>query len=226
MKYFTKEELEDITRELLENPTRETLKSLNERYNGSTEAGEALVKEIPFMNAEAPVVVTPTPIVEDKVMAPQMPVLEETPVVAPIPTVVNESPAPLINPIPNFNIPNIEVPKVDNTINNNVSGQEVPFFELPKLEKPVMNNQNNEPVNFNGNLFEVPNSAEGNLMQTTDNFNSVPNTMPTTEVPVNPVPFFGPHAETTNNPIPVGGPVNNAPSVGPTMFGQLEQNYM
>ena len=34
MKYFTKEELVDITKELLENPTRETLKNLNNKYNG------------------------------------------------------------------------------------------------------------------------------------------------------------------------------------------------
>ena len=33
MKYFTKEELEDITNELLQEPTRETLKNLNNKYN-------------------------------------------------------------------------------------------------------------------------------------------------------------------------------------------------
>ena len=102
----------------------------------------------------------------------------------------------------------------------------MPSFELPKLETPVVNNQNNEPISFSGNLFEMPSQPIPNLMQTTDNFNSVPNTMPTTEVPVSPVPFFGPHTDTTSNPIPVGGPVNTMPNIGPTMFGQLEQNYM
>ena len=33
MKYFTKEELEDITNELLQEPSRETLKNLNNKYN-------------------------------------------------------------------------------------------------------------------------------------------------------------------------------------------------
>ena len=33
MKYFTKEELEDITNELLQEPTRGTLKNLNNKYN-------------------------------------------------------------------------------------------------------------------------------------------------------------------------------------------------
>ena len=33
MKYFTKEELEDITNSLLENPSRDTLKELNIKYN-------------------------------------------------------------------------------------------------------------------------------------------------------------------------------------------------
>ena len=59
-------------------------------------------------------------------------------------------------------------------------------------------------------------------MQTTDNFSSIPNTMPSTEVPVTGAPFFGPIDEQVNNPIPV----TNMPSQGPSMFGQLEQNYM
>ena len=102
----------------------------------------------------------------------------------------------------------------------------MPSFELPKLETPVVNNQNNEPISFSGNLFEMPSQSVANLMQTTDNFNSVPNTMPTTEVPVSPVPFFGPHTDTTSNPIPVGGPTSTMPNIQPTMFGQLQQNYM
>ena len=225
MKYFTKEELEDITKELIENPTRETLKNLNEKYNGSAETGDTLVKEMPALNME-PVV---APVMEEKpvtipvvneapVVAP-LPVVEENPVVVPAP-VVNES--PVVSPIPNFNIPNMEVPKVE----NNANSQETPFFELPKLETPVVSNQSNEPVNFCGYLFDTREPSLENLMQTTDNFNSVPHTMPTTEVPVASAPFFGPHVDTVNNPIPVGGPVNNVPNQGPTMFGQMQQNYM
>ena len=42
MKYFTKEELEDITKELIENPTRETLKNLNDKYNGNSGTKQVL----------------------------------------------------------------------------------------------------------------------------------------------------------------------------------------
>lgn len=222
MKYFTKEELEDITKELLENPTRETLKNLNEKYNGSTEVGEVLVKDTPVANTEPPVVDMQTPVVEDKPLVVETPKMVESPVLAPMPTVTEEN--PIVNSIPNFNIPSMEVPKVENNVNNSVP--EMPFFELPKLETPVVNNQNNEPVNFSGNLFEAPSLEMSNLMQTTDNFNSVPNTMPTTEVPVTGAPFFGLNQETVNNPIPVGGPTNPMPNMGPTMFGELQKNYM
>lgn len=54
MKYFTKEELEDITNELLANPTRETLKSLNEKYNVAEEARDesasSIIPQVENMN--------------------------------------------------------------------------------------------------------------------------------------------------------------------------------
>lgn len=244
MKYFTKEELEDITKELVENPTRETLKKLNDKYNGSTEplilSNETPVVEtveapmpeiVPAIAVEDPVspmknevvnelssssvqlespVGAPIPVVEDKPVVEQLPIMEEQPV---------------ISPIPNFNVPNMETPKIESNSLNKNSTQETPNFELPKLDTPIVSNQNNEPINFTGNLFETGPSV-ANLMQTTDNFNSVPNTMPTTEVPVTGTPFFGPHVAPENNPIPVGGPVNNMPVNEQTMFGQMQQNYM
>ena len=99
---------------------------------------------------------------------------------------------------------------------------EIPSFEMPRMENPTFNVQNNEPVNFSGNLWESPAPAVGNLMQTTDNFSAMPNIMSTTEVPVAPAPFFSPYQEQVNNPIPI----NNAPMQGPSMFGQMQQNFM
>jgi len=219
MNYFTREELEDITSELLANPTRETLKNLNEKYNGNTESVEEMVKEMPSINVEPPVVET---IEAPRVATPiPTPVVEAGPVVQEIPAPVVEE-QPVVSPIPNFNVPNMEIPKVENIMNASANVTEMPSFELPKLETPAFNNQNNEPVNFSGNLWEVPAPEMNNLMQTTDNFSAIPNAMPTTEVPVTPAPFFGPYQEQVNNPIPV----NNAPVQGPTMFGQMQQNFM
>ena len=209
MKYFTKEELEDITKELLENPTRETLKKLNEKYNGKSEERNILVKSVPNVNIEPPVV---GPIATSSI--------EEKTVVVPMPPVEEEK--NVVNPIPNFNIPSMEIPKTENVVNNNVNIPNMPSFELPKLETPVFNNQNNEPVSFSGNLWDAPKTEVSNLMQTTDNFSAVNSIMPTTEVPITGAPFFGPSLEPVNNPIPI----NNAPVKEPTMFGQMQQNYM
>lgn len=219
MKYFTKEELEDITKELLENPTRETLKSLNNKYNNENDEEKTLLQITPEGVVEVSVPEPlPTPIVPmiNEVVENK----EANPVVEPIAS-MGES---VVVPLPSSNTPSMELSKTESTLNyeNNV----VPSFELPKLETPAFNNQNNEPVNFSGNLFDSSNQAIENLMQTTDNFNSMPNTMPSTEVPVAPAPFFVTSPEVVNNPIPVGGPANNMPMQGPSMFGQFEQNYM
>lgn len=182
MKYFTREELEDITIELMENPTRETLQKLNEKYNGD------------------PIEVLP----QEEVL---------TPVIEPSIEVANN--------IPN-QVQNIEVPNIENNLNNAVESFQTNSLEVPHLETPVVNNQDNTAVNFSGNLWETPAPEMTNLMQTTDNFNISPNTMTTTNVPIQGVPFFGPIQEPVNNPIPV----NNTPIQGPSMFGQIEQNLI
>lgn len=205
MKYFTREELEDITSELLINPTRETLEFLNQKYNGSSQVKKDIVER--ETNIEPPIMraIPNIDSINNQVTEPISPNVD-----------VNSS----LSPIPNLNIPSEEIPKTQNISNNN--GSEVSNFELPKLETPVFANQNNSPVNFSGNLWEQPQSNMENLMQTTDNFASTTNVVPNTEVPVTGAPFFGPSEEQVNNPIPVGG---SSPS-GPTMFGQFEQNYM
>ncbi len=203
MKYFTKEELEDITTELIGNPTRETLKKLNEKYNENNTVGESLIKKEVNTNVEPPVTMeTPNPTVNDKII--------EEPF-----TSANIQKPQVEPPIPSFDIPNMEIPKIENQVNNNVT--DVPSFELPKLETPTYNNQHNEPVSFSGDLWNIHTPEPTNLMQTTDNFNTVSNQPPVTDVPVNGAPFFRTNPEPVNNPIPVQGP---------TMFGQLEQNYM
>ena len=234
MKYFTKEELEDITKELIENPTRETLKNLNEKYNGAAVEQELsqvkiespVVTPVPTMIVEEhPVVTMPNEVVEEKTVMPAMdialPPVVETPVVAPT---VSQVPVEL--PTPGIGIPNFQPPVIGTVSNTVEATMQVPTFELPKLEEPTFNNQNNAPVNFSGNLFDMPMQEPANLMQTTDNFNVAQSIMPSTEVPVTPAPFFISSPADVNNPIPVGGPLNSMPVNEPTMFGQIEQNYM
>ena len=201
MKYLTKEELMDIANKLLENPTRETLKMLSNKYSNE--------------------------IKEDNIVTPNVSEIgevESIPVIQTPPAAVEEN----NNLIEKIESP-VVIPAVDMQ-NNTVSPIEeqpvaIPNFVMPELDVPTFVNQNNESVNFNGNIFDTPSPTVGNLMQTTDNFNSVPNTMPSTEVPLTPTPFFSAQQELVNNPIPVSVPVNNMVNQGPSMFGQFEQNY-
>ena len=233
MKYFTKEELEDITRELIQNPTRETLKKLNEKYNGNSQMEEISINDtIPAANVspviaplhnisiEEPKVQMSNEVVEEKIIPS---VQMNSPVVAPLPTV---DISPEVNPIPSFNVPSIELASIESTVNNTNNNKQISAIEVPKLDTPVFSNQNNKPINFSGNLWESHEQEMGNLMQTTDNFSAIPNTIPNTEVSVSSAPFFGVSSEPVNNPIPIGGPVNNIPNMGPSMFGEMQQNYM
>lgn len=215
MKYLSKEELEDITNELLENPTRETLKVLNNKYN-SEENGVETKSIVEPVKIDAPEVKLDIPTFE-------VPNTTNTP----------ESNTPNMN-IPTFNIPgSASVNEVQNNkplgetipisseptvpVNNNINDN-IPSLEVPQ-SVPVQNN--NAQVNFSGNLWEPQMPTIGNMMETTDNFNTVQNTMPNTNPNIQNTPFFGPVTESVNNPIPV----NNVPNNGPSMFGQIQQNY-
>lgn len=215
MKYLSKEELEDITNELLENPTRETLKVLNNKYN-SEENGVETKSIVEPVKIDAPEVKLDIPTIE-------VPNTTNTP----------ESNTPNMN-IPTFNIPgSASVNEVQNNkplgetipisseptvpVNNNINDN-IPSLEVPQ-SVPVQNN--NAQVNFSGNLWEPQMPTIGNMMETTDNFNTVQNTMPNTNPNIQNTPFFGPVTESVNNPIPV----NNVPNNGPSMFGQIQQNY-
>lgn len=215
MKYLSKEELEDITNELLENPTRETLKVLNNKYN-SEENGVETKSIVEPVKIDVPEVKVDIPTFE-------VPNTTNTP----------ESNTPNMN-IPTFNIPgSASVNEVQNNkplgetipisseptvpVNNNINDN-IPSLEVPQ-SVPVQNN--NAQVNFSGNLWEPQMPTIGNMMETTDNFNAVQNTMPNTNPNIQNTPFFGPVTESVNNPIPV----NNVPNNGPSMFGQIQQNY-
>ena len=215
MKYLSKEELEDITNELLENPTRETLKVLNNKYN-SEENGVETKSIVEPVKIDVPEVKVDIPTFE-------VPNTTNTP----------ESKTPNMN-IPIFNIPgSASVNEVQNNtplgetipisseptvpVNNNINDN-IPSLEVPQ-SVPVQNN--NAQVNFSGNLWEPQMPTIGNMMETTDNFNAVQNTMPNTNPNIQNTPFFGPVTESVNNPIPV----NNVPNNGPSMFGQIQQNY-
>lgn len=215
MKYLSKEELEDITNELLENPTRETLKVLNNKYN-SEENGVETKSIVEPVKIDVPEVKLDIPTFE-------VPNTTNTP----------ESNTPNMN-IPTFNIPgSASVNEVQNNkplgetipisseptvpVNNNINDN-IPSLEVPQ-SVPVQNN--NAQVNFSGNLWEPQMPTIGNMMETTDNFNAVQNTMPNTNPNIQNTPFFGPVTESVNNPIPV----NNVPNNGPSMFGQIQQNY-
>lgn len=208
MKYLSKEELEDITSELLNNPTRETLKVLSNKYND----GEKVV-EMPISGMSENV--NPEPNIN-------IPTFE-------VPSVNNE-----VNVNENNNIPVLEVPKFESVVNTPSAGVEVPVFNtgvnlsdsIPTLEVPQTPKvENNTSVNFSGNLWEPQMPSIGNMMETTDNFNTVQSTIPQNTMPnMNPnieIPFFGEPTPTVNNQIPVGGSSNN----GPSMFGQIQQNY-
>ena len=221
MKYLSKEELEDITNELLENPTRETLKVLNNKYNSEENGGEtkSIVEPV---KVDVPKVKLDIPTFE-------VPNTTNTP----------ESTAQNMN-IPTFNIPGStpvnEVPNSESIQNNKPLGETIPISSEPTI--PVNNNindnipslevpqsmpvqNNNAQVNFSGNLWEPQMPTIGNMMETTDNFNTVQNTMPNINPNIQNTPFFGPATESVNNPIPV----NNVPNNGPSMFGQIQQNY-
>ena len=215
MKYLSKEELEDITNELLTNPTRETLKVLNSKYNSEENGGEtkSIVEpvkvDVPEAKLDIPTFEAPntTNTPESTTSNMNIPTFN-MPRSAPVNEVQNNK--PLGETIPISSEPTVPV---NNNINDNI-----PSLEVPQ-SMPVQNNSTQ--VNFSGNLWEPQMPTIGNMMETTDNFNTNQNTMPNTNPNIQNTPFFGQTTEPVNNQIPV----NNVPNNGPSMFGQIQQNY-
>ena len=196
MKYLSKEELEDIAKELVNNPTRETLKILNDKYN-----------KVESQSFEAPSTSSQEPLKEgvQNTTTPVFNMTENT---------TKLSKEELSIPVSESTIPITSVPETPSMNTNDI----IPSLEIPKESIPV---QNNTAVNFSGNLWEPQMPSIGNMMETTDNFNTVQNTVPNMNPNNQNIPFFGPSVQEVNNPIPVNG----APKETPSMFGQIQQNY-
>lgn len=200
MKYLSREELEDIAKELVNNPTRETLKILNDKYN-----------KVESKNFEAPSMSSQEPL-KESVQNTNAPVFN-IPGSAPTTELPKEEPS---IPLSESTIPITSMPETP-SMNVNINDT-IPSLEIPKESAPV---QNNTAVNFSGNLWEPQMPSIGNMMETTDNFNTVQNTVPNMNPNNQNIPFFGPSVQEVNNPIPVNG----APKETPSMFGQIQQNY-
>ncbi len=252
MKYFTKEELEDITNELLQEPTRETLKNLNNKYN-KEEKVELPVQEsvfnppkesvansmpsfeVPTFNSgafnmpkEEPVntesIPVSTPSFEVPAFnTPSSPAVEVSSQKGQVPSNLNIPNMNQTEAMPNLQTNNFEVPTpVLEPTNYQLVGE-----QIPKLDNQVVNNQSNEPVNFSGNLYQQPTPEPINLMDTTDNFkidiNSTPNMNSGVNTNLNSNPFFGnPVNESNQVNNPI--PVGGQATTGPSMFGQIMQN--
>ena len=195
MKYLSKEELEDIAKELVNNPTRETLKILNDKYN-----------KVESQSFEAPSTSSQEPLKEG-VQNTTTPVFNMTENTTELPK------EELSIPVSESTIPITSVPETPSMNTNDM----IPSLEIPKESIPV---QNNTAVNFSGNLWEPQMPSIGNMMETTDNFNTMQNTVPNMNPNNQNIPFFGPSVQEVNNPIPV----NSVPKEAPSMFGQIMQN--
>lgn len=210
MKYLSKKELEEIADELLKEPTKETLKALCNKYNS-----EEKVVEMPVSNN--------TTLGINTVSHFDVPTFE-------VPSVNNDVKASESNGIPVLDVPTFQgatPSKVEEQVVNTFStprvnvSDSIPTFEVPEMPKV----DNNTSVNFSGNLWEPQMPSTGNMMETTDNFNTTVNAISQntmSEANQNrEVPFFGDPMPAVNNQIPVSGPA----SQGPSMFGQIQQNY-
>lgn len=175
MKYFTKEELEEIVARLLDSPTRETLKELSDKYNGLGEAMKDTPSVIPNTSSASKVV-------------------------EPIPNVVKQT---SVNSVPSLEIPSIDMSKGNNGMSSamEVPSFNIPKIETPVNN----NSLNNKPISFTGDLWEPQIPNVNNLMQTTDNFNMPASSSLSTEVPVTNNTFFGPSQNPVDNPIPISG---------------------
>lgn len=198
MKYLSREELEDIAKELVNNPTRETLKILNDKYNKV----ESQSFEAPSMSSQEPLT--------ESVQNANIPVFN-IPGNAPSIELPKEEPS---IPLSESTIPITSMPVTPSMNTNDI----IPSLEIPKESIPA---QNNTAVNFSGNLWEPQMPSIGNMMETTDNFNTVQNTVPNMNTNNQNIPFFGPGVQEVNNQVPVSG----TPKEAPSMFGQIQQNY-
>lgn len=151
MKYFTKEELEDITNELLQEPTRETLKNLNNKYNEEDE--EALPVQESVFN-------TPKESVANNVPSFEAPTFNSGSFEVPKEEPVNAENISVSTPsfeVPAFNTPSN--PTVESAVPTSTpesvgvpsqEGQAPSNFNIPNM------NQTEAMPNLQTNNFEIP----------------------------------------------------------------------
>lgn len=252
MKYFTLEELNEISRELLENPSRETLKKLSDKYNSEVEkeniGGYSSTNWVEVKNEETPSAVS-TNKVEMQNLTPNipMPQFESTPEINnnqpydnqvlnngiweqtnSIPNINNQASPTIFKSNADMNIPTLDIQPID-------AKQPEPIFntEIQTSTQGTVTNQMNLPYLETPTIQNNSNSIpfNGNLWEPQNN--GLNNMMQTTDN------FNAPIETAPNTEIPVNtnffqgipNQINNSIPVvepprpeGPTMFGQLEQN--
>ncbi len=129
--------------------------------------------------------------------------------------------------VPNLNIQNDAFNNTQNNNNqSNMSGFNIPNLSMPDItpepERKIDINNNNNPILLNNNLWEMQDKTYNSMMQTTDNFNNTIEQPSNTSVSIQPMPFFNSKQNIQQNQIPISEPPKED---GPTMLGQLEQNY-
>ncbi len=243
MKYFTMDELNDIANELLNNPSRETLRFLNDKYNKSIETSNVdsnnTVDETPANGENLQVTVSAPeenniPKVETPIWQPAEQLINQPSIYAssinndskssqemvstPQMDALQSTPQESTLSIPTLGIqPDMSMP-INSTPAINPPENQVKNLEINQIDTNSNSNTIN-PVQFSGNLWESQDNQLNNMMQTTDNFNNNLETESNTNINNN---FFNPLPEETSSSIPI---YETTAQEGPTMFGQLEQNF-
>ncbi len=129
--------------------------------------------------------------------------------------------------ISNTNPPSVDIPVVDQASEPSsipITEMPIPSLEVPNLNETAVPSQTQDmnsanPLPVGENPWDAQTNQVGNMMQTTDNFNATSNT-PSPETVASAMKFVG-----MPEPTPASVPNQNVAPM-PTMFGQLEQNYM
>lgn len=197
MKYFTMEELDDITKELMENPSRETLKKLNEKYNGEVHTDND-TKWVEASNSAA-------------ALEPEQENLTDTKPLENKDDVIRTSQEPFTNNLNNVQSTEMtnDLPKIEVPISN------IPFWNPINNTNTTLVNPNNEEKNINQNIENIPSLGTPKLTnlgiqnESLNNSNSMTNETPISTPNANVIPSLEiPKIESfnpNNNSVPFNG---------------------
>lgn len=197
MKYFTMEELDDITKELMENPSRETLKKLNEKYNGEVHTDND-TKWVEASNSAA-------------ALEPEQKNLTDTKPLENKDDVIRTSQEPFTNNLNNVQSTEMtnDLPKIEVPISN------IPFWNPINNTNTTLVNPNNEEKNINQNIENIPSLGTPKLTnlgiqnESLNNSNSMTNETPISTPNANVIPSLEiPKIESfnpNNNSVPFNG---------------------